>query len=71
MDPNKKDSNVYRGGTNNEHGKRTSKNGKHLCSFIYVSVFSQQNKDKALLNGINPSTRFVLKKFLYFIYGKA
>ncbi len=28
MDPNKKDSNVYRGDTNNEHGKRTSKNGK-------------------------------------------
>ncbi len=28
MDPNKKDSNVYRGGTNNEHVKRTSKNGK-------------------------------------------
>ncbi len=28
MDPNKKASNVYSGGTNNEHGKRTSKNGK-------------------------------------------
>ncbi len=28
MGSNKKDSNVYRGGTNNEHGKRTSKNGK-------------------------------------------
>ncbi len=28
MGPNKKASNVYRGGTNNEHGKRPSKNGK-------------------------------------------
>mgnify|MGYP001698915008 CR=1 FL=1 len=28
MDPNKKDSNVYRGGTNNEHGKRTNENGQ-------------------------------------------
>lgn len=30
MGPNKKDSNVYRGGTNNEHRKRTSKKGKQI-----------------------------------------